>query len=876
MGHDHYVPRQAAEAGTARRYGSAEVAEVAQCLRSTSVLLAGRPGVGKSRLVTEVVARLGIEPAAQVSATVSTSRIPFAAVCDLIPIEANGSSWPELRRSVDQRFPANRQNPPVVLIDNINLLDDSSAALVLHLVETGRVRVLATLRVGVAAPDAVLALWKDGRAERLPVTGFTESGTRRYAEWNLGGPVSAWLACWLYHRTKGNPLLLRESLRAATADETIREDDGLFVLDGVPAPGERFVDLVRPQLESLPTEEREALELIALAEPLRWEPALAAVGQQILSALERRGDIIVESSDAGLSVRARHPLLADLIGAELPTGIRAVRRNRLATAILGGQPTRAEHLRVINWRVEDGHAVDLPDLFDAAETACRLGLAGEATRLARAARAQGGGARATFLAAHSQLISGDPHMVIELLEELPIEALASASGGAALRLRVAAEVRAGPVEELQAFLDGPAVQHLDERFIAAARVTLLANAGEYPEAVRLARTISHSGSGQAAAFLGTPLAWASLHRGAGAVALEVAGEAPREGVSGEPARHRFESWAAVRVEGMLDWDQVDGQALTTLASAVRTGDRALAGSVTAYLGRLALLRGRPGRAELYLLEARNHLQSADPGGVIGLIEAWLVTARARLGKVDEAGLARATRQLGSATGWLRHSGALPHAGAWLAAARGDLRAARQIALTGARAMASRSVLDEATLLHDALRFGDRDPAIRSRLCELAEDSDLPAISLRARHAELLEDPDGLLGLSLDLEAVGATLWAAEAAADAAVAVRARDGSSGTGRLFARSRLLADRCEGASTPALGWRTMAPLTERQLEVVELAARGHSSPQIAEALTLSARTVESHLFRAMKRLGVNRRSDLATTLPQPVPATDPRQVQ
>ena len=56
----------------------------------------------------------------------------------------------------------------------------------------------------------------------------------------------------------------------------------------------------------------------------------------------------------------------------------------------------------------------------------------------------------------------------------------------------------------------------------------------------------------------------------------------------------------------------------------------------------------------------------------------------------------------------------------------------------------------------------------------------------------------------------------------------------------------------------------LTERERQLVELAAQGLSNPEIADRLVLSVRTVESHLYRAMQKLGVKDRRDLPTRLP------------
>ena len=51
----------------------------------------------------------------------------------------------------------------------------------------------------------------------------------------------------------------------------------------------------------------------------------------------------------------------------------------------------------------------------------------------------------------------------------------------------------------------------------------------------------------------------------------------------------------------------------------------------------------------------------------------------------------------------------------------------------------------------------------------------------------------------------------------------------------------------------------LTSRELDVVRLLATGHTNRQIAEQLSLSVRTVESHRARIMGKLGLSSRADL-----------------
>jgi DNA-binding CsgD family transcriptional regulator len=56
------------------------------------------------------------------------------------------------------------------------------------------------------------------------------------------------------------------------------------------------------------------------------------------------------------------------------------------------------------------------------------------------------------------------------------------------------------------------------------------------------------------------------------------------------------------------------------------------------------------------------------------------------------------------------------------------------------------------------------------------------------------------------------------------------------------------------------TVTLLTNREREVVELAARRLTNRQIADVLGLSVRTVHSHLNHAYTKLGMADRSELA----------------
>jgi DNA-binding CsgD family transcriptional regulator len=62
---------------------------------------------------------------------------------------------------------------------------------------------------------------------------------------------------------------------------------------------------------------------------------------------------------------------------------------------------------------------------------------------------------------------------------------------------------------------------------------------------------------------------------------------------------------------------------------------------------------------------------------------------------------------------------------------------------------------------------------------------------------------------------------------------------------------------------------PLSHREREIVMLIGQGLSTRAIAERLTLSVRTVEGHIYRAMTKSGAADRDELAAMLPHQRPS-------
>jgi DNA-binding CsgD family transcriptional regulator len=58
---------------------------------------------------------------------------------------------------------------------------------------------------------------------------------------------------------------------------------------------------------------------------------------------------------------------------------------------------------------------------------------------------------------------------------------------------------------------------------------------------------------------------------------------------------------------------------------------------------------------------------------------------------------------------------------------------------------------------------------------------------------------------------------------------------------------------------------PLSSREREIAMLIGAGLSNRAIAARLTVSVRTVQNHIYRAMAKTGTASREDLAAVLPR-----------
>ena len=167
------------------------------------------------------------------------------------------------------------------------------------------------------------------------------------------------------------------------------------------------------------------------------------------------------------------------------------------------------------------------------------------------------------------------------------------------------------------------------------------------------------------------------------------------------------------------------------------------------------------------------------------------------------------------------------------------------------------------MFYEAMRVGAPARSLAAAMAAMRSRCDAPLVSLYIDHVEALARGNGhaLIKVADGFARLGALRYATEAAAHASTAFMNEGRQDSARRAVARARELFIDGQGGVMPAVAALDGSPvdLTSREAQLVDLARQGLSNAQIAERLVLSIRTVESHLYRAMQKLGVSDRHDL-----------------
>ncbi len=863
---------------------SDELEYVEQALQrpgSGGVVVAGAVGVGKTRLARELLQRVAAmgRSTAWVQATSSASAVPFGAFAHLLPNQLSGAGPVNPLRAAGDAIVARSASDPLVLgLDDAHLLDDSSAALTLHLAVSGACFIVATVRSHQPTPDAIHSLWKDGPLERLELQALSQDDMLELFQAMLGDRVDGSTVHRLWEASRGNALYLREVVLGGVEAGLLVLTRGVWRWRGPSLATTRLSELIETRLGELTPGERRVLEIVAHAEPLEASFLDAICERSDRESVERRG--LLESLTTGSrhSLRLSHPLYAETVRAATPPSTLPVISHRLADLLAATGARRAgDLLRLATWRLDAGDRMDAEFAAAAARQAIAVQDFVLAERLARAAVDTDDSFDSRLLLAAAAIGLGHRDDAESQLTRLQDRAGNDEQRALAALRRVDNLYGLGRLDEANTILKRAAAgirsRHwADILMVASARIQCFG--GDAEAAVATVRQLLDRPDVSPDLLIeAAPVAiWGRIVTGrtreASALCDRLMPGAERlpggRHVMFGPSWLRGSRRGAMLVEGRLE--ETEREAVDEYRRLTAHPADDLRGIHGFTLGWAQRVIGRPRSAAGVLAETVVALRNIDLYRHLAACLGELGQCHAVLGDVSAAEAAVAEADATRVSSFVIDYSFVELARAWTAHTRGEFSRARRIAGGCAERCGSYGqVAFEAFAWHDLARLGDPDAAV-GRLQSLVDRVDGALVSAFAAHAVALAagDPAGLDRVADAFERMGAELYAAEAAAAAALRYR-REGRTGSALTAAvRARRLAERCEGARTPALETLDATlPLTAREHEIAGLAARGPSNREIADRLVISVRTVDNHLHNAFAKLGVTHRGDLTGLL-------------
>ncbi len=736
----------------------------------------------------------------------------------------------------------------LVLIDDAHLLDPASAALVLDCAQQSSALLLLTLNNETSTLPALDMLWKDNHVQRIDIGPLDASSMRQLAGEFGDQKISHQTAVHLARLSDGNPLLLRELIRAAGQQGLFIPGPAGWTLSGNIRLTSPILELVDNGLLNLDREMSEALERTVLASPVRLPILERVVRPEVLLQLERDNLVAVTvpltvEHDATAIVNVRHPLM----GYAVKQGLPELRRRAHINTLLSAYPTeggnRSDLVVTTRWRLELGISVSENEVSEAAHHAATMQDLTTAQYFTEAAWRYYPSARTAKAHSLSLIACGQFDAASALLSEAesryPDERRVLAAGYCNKFL-----------------LEGDLTQA--KRFVASMtgesrRVYEGMTAyfqGDIGEALELCAPFIDDAASPHHLEAGTFYLLALLRAGRPQEALNV-----YDRLRPDAAHQVLHSHDLAHIRALIIAEIGDVNEAVSILS--RSYDHAIESRLIRLdvssglaLSEALLRRGRPRQA---LDSLRFH------PSYLATWPRWQEKARV-LSSLATAMLGRTTLTSDLPPLVRDHSAIQNHlAHAWRHYLSGDRKiAAEVLTKAAASAMDAHAYADTVHAVHELARLGLAKCV--SPFLDIPVEGPLLQAKLDFARALLHGDMRILRRSAETFTQCGCDLYAAEAYAQLSYLYRDTKQDRAATAAGLRAHQLADRCEGATTPALLLVSATkPLTDREAEIVLLVTQGLTDREIAERLILSIRTVGNHLYRIYRKVGVTNRRAL-----------------
>ena len=821
---------------------SEEVAAVLAGLATpgrAGTLIVGSPGVGKTAIARAAAAQLeDSSHVVLIRGSAAMTATPYGALTVLLmDADPAGSleSLPMLQSLQTALLLRARNRPVILVVDNVQHLDEPSARVLSYLAEVGAARLLVACDGPSAAGARFFDLWRRGRLVRVDVAPLSFGGTRALLEQLLEGPLTATVAVELWRASHGNARYLQAAVRASVASGILTRAPEAWIWhateDGSHLQARGDTSAALGALPALSEGAEATLDVVAVAGPVPLDALLPLWGAAVVDELEQAGICALDPYPPH-AVGVVNTVLGDRVRSALAANPLPVFLEQLNALDVGGLLPAPSRMSLLRWILDAG--VPVPGTYLRA-AACTANDAGDPVLALRAAAHLTDVDAATLervrVCLRERRFSEGRAVLKHALEGGPsTDPSDAATEARSLAIEAAVhEGRHGDVLALAKATD-------EEPLLDEGRDDPLAV--ERAARIVLARSLTGTGPG----------AKRSLARLRGTELPVPTGTATR--------MLQENGFAALVHEGYLE-----DALLLTGASALVAGrwqDPAVPDALT---GAALAAFGQAEAAVAVIVPAVEQLRVDNRSSLLPLAEAARTYAAALLRREDASTDAGVTAPAGSpdtatAEGlpWAYRSAICLLSTLSDSLLADSEVAARRFAVlaNGQRAAGNHGV--ELNLRMHAVRLGQQSQA--PLLLDLARRMDTPL----AEACELLaqgvaaRDPRILLQTAEAAFEIGHLDLAGSAAL---MSMRLHE-TDDEPLHFIRAEQIFRRTHVPRKNASARRI---LTDRERAFARMAAHGASNKEVAAIHHLSVRTVEGHILKAMAKLGISSRKQLAT---------------
>ena len=891
--------------------------------RGRSVIVFGTSGSGKSYLVAATVARLrvqGIEPLALEASTLSHG-IPFGSLTEgsnlALAVALGGDLPPSAVRLLKYAIHQTKSPVPVIVVDDAHFLDSRTLHALYQLTAGHAVTLLlasdfvpAGLRPYTDAATVRMLddLWIKSVAERIDLERLTaQESTALVREFAPQTRFDRVTLALLHARSGGSRVLLRE-LTAETVRERPQPGDGTRTTSALPGASGRIQDLLVHHLHGLSAAQLVTLTVVSTFDGLSDVRVQSISTAPEIEDLLRRGHLRRTDERGGL-LRA-HTMFADAArplcdAAMLREHIDTVTDTLLTDRRHGVESTPAECLAIADhWMTGSELPPAVVELWGETLVADVLLMA------ARRSRSRGLTEKALLYSAVTARLEPGLKSIIEYSRSLAgagrySAALAALAGAKPLMKTPADGVKLVRWEiSLSKFVPRSAADFADfTRETASWFPGDLRMNGEV-EYIRLIQSMQDMDWARVALDgeriardehndLVTRIRAACLssfghaHDGRAGQGLRVLELASTLNLRDRPARRAdiysgkglaleiFYCGAAVRCMTGFDVHVAADELDEWITQSVRNEDYGNLGILAFVAAQLSQFHGDLVGTEADLRTAEAHFGRSDVDGWQPWVQCLHASSLARMGLMDAARIKMAKARVSQIEldPLFRYEADRTRIELMMHSCSTD--EARSLAMQLYQTVASRGPVMRAWLLDVLVQLGEPAANVVKMLEQTVLESDSPMVLAIARRTKATADSDGAAmdDAAAYLAEIGAFGTAMLAADDAAVLhdIRGDSAAAAESRRSASSYSLSS--GSALDPARAVSTPVLLTGRERQITELAAEGLSNREIAAALFLSVRTIESHLYQARMKTGQQPRSPAVD--PVPVRASTPPEV-